>query len=94
MLAWIIALWKAIHGGDPAPETVAAGVIAAVAPYLKSFTEGFTTKQLESGFGTLGVTVTQPSEAELKESAQPQIAAPSIASKFPRQDDLQGTCFL
>jgi hypothetical protein len=72
--AWIIALWKAIHGGDPSPEVVAAGVIAAVAPYLKSFSEGFTTKQLESGFETLGVKVTQPSEAELKESAQPQIA--------------------
>src|ERR1039457_206028 len=27
--AWIIALWKAIHGGDPAPEAVAAGVIAS-----------------------------------------------------------------
>ena len=25
--AWIIALWKAIHTGDPAPEEVAANVI-------------------------------------------------------------------
>ena len=32
--AWIVALWLAIHGGDPAPESVAAQVIAAVAPYL------------------------------------------------------------
>ena len=25
--AWIIALWKAIHGGDPAPEAVAVAPI-------------------------------------------------------------------
>jgi hypothetical protein len=29
---WIIALWLAIHGGDPAPERVAAQAIAALAP--------------------------------------------------------------
>src|ERR1022692_2176178 len=57
--AWIIALWKAIHGGDPAPEAVAAGVIASMAPYLRSFGETFTAQQLEAGFETLGVKVTQ-----------------------------------
>jgi hypothetical protein len=70
--AWIIALWKAIHGGDPAPETVAAGVIAAMAPYLKSFGEAFTTKQLESGFESLGVKVTQPTVEALQQPSQPQ----------------------
>src|SRR5690349_17035449 len=68
--AWIIALWKAIHGGDPAPETVAAGVIAAMAPYLKQFGETFSAKQLETGFNGLGVQVTQPHVEAL---AQPAI---------------------
>ncbi len=31
---WIFSLWKAIHGGDPAPETMAAGVIASMTPFL------------------------------------------------------------
>jgi hypothetical protein len=31
---WIIALWKAIHGGDSSPETVAAKAIAVLAPFL------------------------------------------------------------
>jgi hypothetical protein len=57
--AWIIALWKAIHGGDPPPQEIAAGVIASMAPYLREFGEPFTAKQLESGFQTLGVQVTQ-----------------------------------
>ncbi len=70
--AWIIALWKAIHGGDPAPEVVAAGVIAAVAPYLKSFSESFTSKQLESGFETLGVKVTEPAVESIQGPAQLQ----------------------
>ena len=32
--AWIIALWKAIHGGDPAPEQIAAEAIAALSGTL------------------------------------------------------------
>ena len=68
--AWIIALWKAIHGGDPAPEAVAAGVIASMAPYLRSFGETFTAQQLEAGFETLGVKVTQPQVEALEEHGQ------------------------
>jgi hypothetical protein len=34
-IAWIMALWKALHGGDPSPETVAAEVIAALSEYLE-----------------------------------------------------------
>jgi hypothetical protein len=34
-IAWIIVLWKALHGGDPSPETVAAEVIAALSEYLE-----------------------------------------------------------
>lgn len=32
--AWIIALWKAIHGGDPSPEQAAVEAIAALAGAL------------------------------------------------------------
>ena len=68
--AWIIALWKAIHGGDPAPETVAAGVIAAMAPYLREFGETFTVQKMEAGFETLGVKATQPQVEALAEPGQ------------------------
>ena len=33
-VAWIIELWKVVHGGDPTPEAVAAEVIAAMSQYL------------------------------------------------------------
>jgi len=32
--AWIIALWKAIHGGDGGPEQIPAQAIAALAQYV------------------------------------------------------------
>jgi hypothetical protein len=32
--AWIVALWKAIHGGDAAPHEVASQAIAALATLL------------------------------------------------------------
>ena len=32
--AWIIALWKAIHGGDPPPEQIAIEAIAALSGTL------------------------------------------------------------
>jgi hypothetical protein len=68
--AWIIALWKAIHTGDPAPEEVAAGVIATMAPYLQGVNESLTARQLEAGFETLGVKVTQPQVEALEEPGQ------------------------
>jgi hypothetical protein len=68
--AWIIALWKAIHGGDPAPEAVAAGVIAAMAPYLTGFGKSFTAQQMVAGFETLGVQVTSPKVEALEEPGQ------------------------
>src|SRR5581483_2262512 len=70
--AWIIALYKAVHGGDPGPETVAAAVIAAMAPYLKGFSDAFTTKQMEAGFESLGVKVTQPTAEELTATQRPR----------------------
>ena len=71
--AWIIALWKAIHGGDPAPEVVAAQAIAALVPYLKAAEDTLTFAQLEKQFKTLGADVTEKdqgaqgkTEAELR----------------------------
>ena len=34
-VAWIIELWKALHGGDPDSQTVAAEAIAALSQYLE-----------------------------------------------------------
>ena len=56
--AWIIALWKAIHGGDPSPEAVAAEAIAALAQYLRGAEYSFSFQQLETQFANLGVQVT------------------------------------
>jgi hypothetical protein len=62
---WLIALWLAIHGGDPAPgETIvgeaaareaALGIIAAVAPYALAASTGARVEILAK----LGVTVTK-----------------------------------
>ena len=65
--AWIIALWKAIHGGDPAPEKVAAQVIAALVPYLNASADTLTFQKLEKQFGNLGVKVT---ESETREAVE------------------------
>ena len=57
--AWIIALWLAIHGGDPAPEVIAAQAIAALAQYVNGTRqETFTFEKLKAQFGKLGVVVT------------------------------------
>jgi hypothetical protein len=65
--AWIIALWKAIHGGDPAPELVAAQVIASLAPYLKASENTLTLPQLEKQFKTMGADVVEKDgEAQAK----------------------------
>jgi hypothetical protein len=57
--AWIIALWKAIHGGDPSPEAVAAEAIAALAQYLSGAEYSFTFAQMEKQFANLGIKVTE-----------------------------------
>ncbi len=69
--AWIIALWLAIHGGDGSPEEAAAGVVQAMAPYLRGSSESFTAQQLAASFKTLGVQVTSPQPEELSEPTQP-----------------------
>lgn len=71
--AWIIALWIAIHGGDPAPELVAAQAIAALAQYVNGTTQRtFTLEELKVQFAKLGVVVTER-EREAPLSAKPQL---------------------
>lgn len=71
--AWIIALWLAIHGGDPAPEVVAAQAIAALAQYVNGTRQQtFTFEELKSQFAKLGVFVTER-EREASASAKPQL---------------------
>ena len=63
--AWIIALWKAIHGGDPAPEAVAAQVIAVLAPYLngaESSSSDLSFSELEKRFANFGIHIIERSE--------------------------------
>jgi hypothetical protein len=47
--AWIIALWKAIHGGDPGPEQIAVEAIAALSGTLT----GHGARPAESSFEEL-----------------------------------------
>lgn len=71
--AWIIALWLAIHGGDPAPEIIAAQAIAALAQYVNGTRqETFTFEQLKAQFAKLGVGVTER-EKEVESSKGPQL---------------------
>lgn len=62
--AWIIALWKTIHGGDPSPEAVAAQVIAVLAPYLTAAQPATSFSQLEAQFANLGIHILDRSNAE------------------------------
>ena len=60
--AWIIALWKAVHGGDPSPETVAAEAIAALAQYLSGAEHSLSFSQMEKELAYLGIEVTESNE--------------------------------
>jgi len=57
--AWIMLLWKAIHGGDPPPEQVALGAIAALAGALSNRAaapvDGASIKELQSRLKSVGV---------------------------------------
>lgn len=57
--AWIIALWKAIHGGDGGPELVAAQAIAALAPYAARTESTITFAHLQKQLGAANITVTE-----------------------------------
>jgi hypothetical protein len=85
--AWIIALWKAIHGGDGGPEEVAAQAIAALAQYVSRPSEvAFSFNELKTQFGKLGIQVTERAE-EAAQAAAPQVAmAEDIEHPYrPRQ---------
>ena len=65
-IAWIIALWKAIHGGDPGPQE--REIAALIAGEAKAFAEGKEAKtiavsQLQAKFKSIGVALSV-SEAE------------------------------
>jgi hypothetical protein len=84
--AWIIALWKAIHGGDPSPELVAAQAIAALAPYLKGASESnFTFNQLETQFEQLGAKVTENTQAGQEKAEERTIRVLTYCFKFKNQ---------
>lgn len=71
--AWIIALWLAIHGGDPAPEVIAAQAIAALAQYVNGTRQqAFTLEEMKVQFAKLGVVVTER-EKEAAASMKPQL---------------------
>jgi len=73
--AWIIALWKAIHGGDPSPEQIAAQAIAALAQYVSAPAKAsFSFTELKAQFGKLGVQVTERAEESAAAGAKPQLA--------------------
>jgi hypothetical protein len=81
--AWIIALWLAIHGGDPSPEIVAARAIAALAQYVNGTAEqSFTFEELKAQFGKLGVTVTEREKEASSASAQVRTLDDGEAREF------------
>ncbi|AUG76271.1 hypothetical protein CFP65_1372 [Kitasatospora sp. MMS16-BH015] len=67
-VAWILALWKAIHGGDPSPEVAEPAVLAAaaLASQLAASHGGsaLTFPQLQERLAGFGVTVTHGPERE------------------------------
>jgi len=73
--AWIIALWKAIHGGDPSPEKIAAQAIAALAQYIAAPAQpAFSFHVMKAQFAKLGLQVTERAEEEAERAgAKPQL---------------------
>jgi hypothetical protein len=79
---WILALWKAIHGGDPGPEQMALEAIAAlsatltghsgVAPSQKSF------EQLQARLKEIGVDLQAKSEGGEKTAGSTRPDQPQI----------------
>jgi hypothetical protein len=98
--AWIIALWKAVHGGDPSPETVAAEAITALAQYLGGARDPLSFPKMEKELAYLGIQVTESNEiasakgngsvAKSKEEGQPlrqyrfQIGEQVICVQLPK----------
>jgi len=73
--AWIIALWKAIHGGDGGPEQITAQAIAALAQYVTTPARtSFSFAELKAQFAKLGVQATEGAEESAAAGAKPQLA--------------------
>jgi nucleotide-binding universal stress UspA family protein len=77
--AWIIALWKAIHGGDPSPEKIAAQAIAALSQYIAAPAQtAFSFHEMKAQFAKLGVQVTERAEEEAERAgAKPLLTTPA-----------------
>src|SRR5947209_9493224 len=89
--AWIIALWIAIHGGDPAPELVAAQAIAALAQYVNAPARAnFSFTELQAQFAKLGVQATERAEEAAQTAAKTQMAK-SVSSD--REFHIHQYCF-
>ncbi len=76
--AWIVALWSAVHAGDPRPEVVAARAIAVLNGKAH---QSFTFEALKEQFGKLGVTVTESATHEDR-LAQSQLQNDGEAREF------------
>ena len=76
--AWIIALWKAIHGGDPSPEQIAVEAIAALSlqfsPSHAVPPAGTSLTQLQERLKAIGV------EIHEQQGGQGVAAAPAAAT--------------
>ena len=46
-VAWIIELWRALHGGDTDSQTVAAEAIAALSQYLEYSSASFSARPFD-----------------------------------------------
>jgi hypothetical protein len=89
--AWIIALWKAIHGGDGGPEKVAAQAISALAQYVAGpAPASFTFDALHAQFAKLGVQVSEQAEEAAGNTAKPERA---IAVSSDRNQLAHQYCF-
>jgi hypothetical protein len=61
-ISWIIALWRAIHGGDPGPEAIdrtTAALAGALAAHLAETARSapLTAERLTESLGSIGVEV-------------------------------------
>jgi len=57
---WIIALWKAIHDGDPAPDTIALQAIESLTTYLRgAVVEESVVREMVEPLKKLGITLTE-----------------------------------
>jgi hypothetical protein len=60
--AWIMALWKAIHGGDPGPEQIAVQAIAALSRYVGVAEQPFNMDHARKEMERIGAGIKGPEE--------------------------------